>query len=137
MSATPPGSEFEEALESRKRPRVRVRFRAEFSGRRVQGQGLVENISSTGALIEKSSHLLTTGSEVMLRFSFFPGASPVEISAQVVRETENGFAVRFEKMDPRTRNVLRLAITRAMDLGEDVMSNEKPKEEDGEVDEGY
>jgi hypothetical protein len=93
--------------------RIAVSFSADFSGRQVEGRGTVRNISLSGALIEEASHLLIAGGDVELRFAFFEGSLPVALHAEVVRETPTGFAVRFVRVDPRVREILRTAIARA------------------------
>ena len=72
------------------------------------------NVSATGALLEDAEPLLISGGKIRLRFSFAPDAIPVDVSAEVVRETETGFAVRFTTMDARVRAVLRAVISKAI-----------------------
>ena len=99
-------------IPERGKPRAMVRFRVDYLGPTFEGHGTVLNISRTGALIEDADRLLMTGSEIKLRFSFFEGSLPIEIPAEVVRETDQGFGVRFTKLSPRTRSVLGLAIAK-------------------------
>lgn len=80
--------------------------------------GVVQNISSDGALIEEAEPLLMAGGHVAIRFSFFEDSDPVEINADIVRETEQGFAVRFVGLDARIRRVLALAVSRVSDRAE-------------------
>lgn len=103
-----------EAVENlRKARRIPVRFPACFHGRRVDGKGMVSNISQTGCLIEDAEPLVVAGGEVRLRFSLFDDSLPFELRGTVVRETPNGFAIRFTSLDPRTRQILSFAISRA------------------------
>lgn len=99
--------------------RIPVRFTAEYSGRGVEGSGTVRNISHSGALIEQAEPLLIAGGDVRLRFSFFESSLPVEIRAKVVRETDQGFAVRFVELTPRITAVLKLAIARSLEDSDD------------------
>ena len=99
--------------DTRKSRRINVRFRAEFTGRKVRGAGVVQNISLGGALIEQADPLLLSGGEVKVRFSFFENSVPVEVPAEIVRETSSGFAVRFRDLSRRMRSVLTVAISRA------------------------
>jgi c-di-GMP-binding flagellar brake protein YcgR len=103
-----------DTLENRRFRRVSVRFEIEYSGRSVSGTGTVQNISSTGALIEDADPPLLSGGEVTLRFSIFEDSAPITIRGKVVRETENGFGVEFVEMDPRTRKVLKTAVSKAL-----------------------
>ncbi len=109
---------------NRSRPRVEVRFRAEYSGRRISGSGTVHNISETGALIEYAEPLIMEGGRIRLRFSFYEDSLPVDIPALVVRETEGGFAVRFSDLDPRTRTLLRVALRRAAVRAREIEADE-------------
>ncbi len=94
--------------------RVPVRFSVKFSSKYCNGSGMVQNISSSGALIEDAEPPLLAGGEVKLEFSLFADSLPIKIKARVVRETEEGFAVQFQKADPRTRQILRAAIKKAL-----------------------
>ena len=72
------------------------------------------NMSATGALLENAEPLLISGGKIRLRFSLAQDAIPVDVAAEVVRETETGFAVRFTSMDSRVKAVLKAAISRAI-----------------------
>lgn len=98
----------------RVRPRVPVRFRAEFSNRRIEGTGTVRNISTTGALIEPASPLPMAGVRITLQFSFLEESVPISVPARVVRETERGFAVEFLGLAERTRSLLGVAIAKLL-----------------------
>jgi hypothetical protein len=102
------------ARERRANQRVRVRFPVSFTGKNTEGRAYARNISTTGALLEEAEPLLVAGGRIRLRFSLFPDSLPIEVTAEVVRETQHGFAVRFTEMDPRFRGVLRMAVTRAI-----------------------
>jgi hypothetical protein len=99
-------------IPERRKIRADVRFRVAYSGPSFEGEGTVLNISKSGALIEDADRLLMTGIEIKLSFSFFEDSVPIEIPAQVVRETEQGFGVQFTKLSPRTRSVLGMAIAK-------------------------
>ncbi len=107
----------------RQKARARVRFQVAYvvrgktmetaNGRRpLEGTGRVRNISKSGALIEDADPLVTPGSTIKLRLSFLEDSIPVEIPAQVIRESGTGFAVEFKKLTPRTRAVLGMAIAK-------------------------
>ena len=98
-------------------PRVQVQFAAEYVGKRVDGTGNVRNLSRTGALIEPAEPPLEPGSEVGIRFWFPDSTLAVEVAAEIVRETDGGFAVRFTVMNERTQNILTLVIARAVARG--------------------
>ena len=102
----------EQTDERRTNRRVPVRFAIGFEGRHIEGAGYAKDISVSGALIEDAEPLLLAGASIRLRFSLLRNAIPIELDAQVVRETEKGFAVQFEEVDPRLRSILRMAIDR-------------------------
>ena len=114
----------------RQKARARVRFQVAYvvrgktmetaNGRRpLEGTGRVSNISKSGLLLEDVDPPVISGSTIKLRLSFLEDSIPVEIPAQVTRETETGFAVEFKKLNPRTRAVLGMAIAKLRAAGED------------------
>ncbi len=114
----------------RQKARARVRFQVAYivrgktmetaDGRRpLEGTGRVRNISKSGALIEDADEVVMPGSSIKLRLSFLEDAIPVDIPAEVIRETETGFAVEFKKLNPRTSAVLGVAIAKLRASGED------------------
>ncbi len=113
----------------RRRPRAHVRFRVDYRGPSFEGTGLVLNISTSGALIEDADRLLMTGIDITLVFSFFENSVPIEVPAEVVRETEQGFGVQFRKLNPRTRSVLSMAISK-LRLSHEEGEGDGPEEDD-------
>ncbi len=115
--------------EPRSSVRVSVRFPVTYTGRHVKGTAMALSVSATGALLENAEPLLISGGKVRLRFSLAQDAIPVEVAAEVVRETETGFAVRFTSMDVRVKAVLRAAISKAIRelevVGEDLDDEDK------------
>ena len=100
--------------DARSTGRVPVRFPVRFFGRHVEGTAQALNVSATGALLEDAEPLLIAGGKIRLRFSLAPDALPIDVAAEVVRETETGFAVRFTGMDGRVRAVLKTAVSKAL-----------------------
>lgn len=90
-----------------RQPATRFALRAPASYRcsDLEGIGEVQNISSSGLLLERCSIPPREGTTVWLRASYFPGSIEVPIESKVVRVTESGFAVRFVNLTP---NVSRL-----------------------------
>jgi hypothetical protein len=102
--------------------RGQVRFSAEYAGKRVEGSGSVANLSHTGGLIEPAEPKLESGACVRLRLSLTGHAEPLEVDAEVVRQSAEGFAVRFGELATPVREALRLEIAQALArdlLGED------------------
>lgn len=97
-------------------PRYDLRAPVEYSFSDLRGEGVVWNISSSGARIDLAYPPVASGTRLRLRFSFYPGSFETELPAEVVRRTETGFAVRFESLDEKQAKVLRLALPPLADL---------------------
>jgi hypothetical protein len=84
------------------RPAMRFTLRAPvtYRGTAFEGVGEVQNISSSGLLLERCSAPAREGLTVWLRASYFPGSTEIPIESQVVRTTDSGFAVRFVNLTP-------------------------------------
>ena len=50
------------------------------------------------------------GTRLTLRSSFYPGSMEIPLRSEVVRETEDGFAVRFIDLGEREETLLRTAL---------------------------
>ncbi len=84
-------------------------FPVEFHCGDLVGYGTVMNISLSGARIEEVNHLPLLGKRLKILVCLDQAKEPVELSAVVVRYTENeGFAVRFPDLDVRWLRVLRM-----------------------------
>jgi hypothetical protein len=86
--------------------RFSLRAPASYRGSEIEGIGEVQNISSSGLLLERCSAPLREGATVWLRASYFPGSIEVPIESKVVRTTESGFAVRFVNLTPRVAQLI-------------------------------
>ena len=103
----------DQGRERRAAPRFRDRFKVLFRTDEEQGSGTLHDISMGGACVEGASIPLKPGTRVRLEFAPRPDCLPVEVRAEVVRETKNGFAVEFSVLDPRLKRLLRSLIDRA------------------------
>jgi hypothetical protein len=92
----------------RRRPAPRFSLRAPASYRcdDLEGVGEVQNISSSGMLLERCSAPAREGLTVWLRASYFPGSTEVPIESKVVRTTDSGFAVRFVNLTPTVARLI-------------------------------
>ena len=88
-----------EGPERRSSLHVPVGSRALFSADRIEGQGILHDLSPEGARIEEASARLPPRSRVRISFEILGEVFPLWIPATVVRETETGFAVQFLEMD--------------------------------------
>jgi hypothetical protein len=71
-----------------------------------QGTGITRDISLHDAQIEQVSCRLRPGSKMILKVAFVPTA-PLELPAEVVRETQTGFAVRFVDLDAELQDLMK------------------------------
>ncbi len=67
-----------------------------FKGARGRGKGIIWDMSLTGARIEIASSRVRPGSQIHMKFSYSDESKPIVASAEVVRPTDTGFAVRFK-----------------------------------------
>ncbi len=76
-----------------------VRLTAEvpvgYSGGRIEGLGKVANVSASGALIANATTRVPNGSELHLEFGALSGLEAFSVRSEVIRQTDDGFAVRF------------------------------------------
>jgi hypothetical protein len=86
--------------------RFALRAPASYRGIEVEGVGEVQNISSTGLLLDRCSTSAREGATVWLRASYFPGSIEVPIESKVVRVTQSGFAVRFVNLTPKVARLI-------------------------------
>jgi hypothetical protein len=93
--------------ERRGAPRFHLQSRASFHTEEIDGWGTLRDISEAGARIDDASPRIKPGERVRLRFTPRPDCLPVEIWAEVVRETGTGFAVSFTSIDSRLKKLLR------------------------------
>ncbi len=84
--------------EKRVSPRAHARFETGFSSERLEGSGVLCNFSSTGALVEEATEKPRVDSDLFLYVPLDGGRS-FKARGSVVRHTETGFAIEYEK-DP-------------------------------------
>lgn len=105
------GSEVKR-VENRIAPRFEIRVPVEYQYDAATGRGTTANVSTSGVRIAMTarSPQLSVGSGLTLRFSFFAGSFDTPFAANVVRHTDDGFAVQFDTLDGQQRNLLRQAL---------------------------
>ena len=114
-------------IERARANRFEVPVQIKYSAGAVRGEGVLCNISSTGALIDEATLNLTLGTELTLELCFFGDSAPVEISAKVVRKVASGFALHFVKLDERLKKLLKVVLRKASKVA-------KRAEEEGDQD---
>ncbi len=101
-------------MEKRTAPRYEIRVPVECQFEAGTATGTTANVSTSGVRIAlalaSASTRLSVGSGLTMRFSFFVGSFDTPFGASVVRHTDDGFAVQFNALDGRQRDLLRRAL---------------------------
>ena len=84
--------------------RIKTWFLTLHSSGRDEGEGCITDISDSGALVEEVTSQPSIGKRVRLLVRL-PDQAEVELVGQVVRHTESGFGVEFEKHYPILRHL--------------------------------
>ncbi len=101
-----------ETTNKRRHNRIPIRLAAFCSHGRVEGAGVLANISYSGALIEDTSVRPEIGAPVILYVylkppSAFGAATPFKLAGHVVRHTPTGFAIEYkDNLDPHVRRMV-------------------------------
>ncbi len=101
-----------ETTDRRPDNRIPIRLEAFYSAGRVQGVGMLADISYTGALIEDTEMRPEIGTRVVLYVhlhpqSAFEAATPFELPGHVVRHSDTGFAIEYkDNLDPDVRRMV-------------------------------
>lgn len=86
-------------MDRRKNPRFKTHFDALCSTGEREGAGALINISRSGARLDSVSDLPELGAKVRL-YIFIQPVCPFELSGEVVRVEESGFAIQYSNLDP-------------------------------------
>lgn len=78
--------------------RVRTQFEALLSAGRQEGAGHLADISYTGALFAGTSIVPPVGTEIRA-YVFVQPVAPFAIQGHVVRTTDDGFAIAYDKVE--------------------------------------
>jgi hypothetical protein len=79
--------------------RFRLRIPVDFMADRQGGQGVIVNLSSTGALVREASSRPRIGALIKLSYSCDGPEDQTAILGEVVRYAGSGFAVQFDNAD--------------------------------------
>jgi hypothetical protein len=92
--------------------RIPIRLETYYSYERVEGAGVVANISYSGALIEQTPKQPEVGTPIILYICLHPptafaAQSPFELVGRVARHSPSGFAVQYaEGVDLAVRQMV-------------------------------
>lgn len=92
--------------QSERRDAPRFPGRVHFSAGRMEGTGLIEDLSLSGANIAEADCCPALGSRVRLSFATGESQSPLYASGKVIRRRPSGFALRFEAVERSLQNFL-------------------------------
>ena len=92
-------------MEQRRNLRFRTRFDALVASGSTHGAGTLTEISYSGGLLEGTSIQPPVGTKITL-FIFVQPVAPFELQGQVARVTKSGFAVIYELVDPKIRELV-------------------------------
>jgi hypothetical protein len=111
-------------------PRIRTWFETHFSSQRQEGEGVLADVSYTGARVEDTGIQPSVGALAILYVCLPDDTKPFQLEGKVARHTQAGFAIEFENPDEDTRRAVD-RITEMVGLREaspgdstDVMPNE-------------
>ena len=82
--------------EQRAAPRISCRVPVGYAAGQA-GRGMTANVSDSGALICEATNLVAAGTRLIVAFGVRETSS-ISVHSEVVRQTADGFAVRF--LDP-------------------------------------
>ncbi len=87
----------------------RAAVQVHFSAGRIDGTGVLEDLSLSGARIASASACPAPGTKIELVL-ILSGTERVRAPAEVVRSTAKGFAVRFQRVDGELRDFVTAAL---------------------------
>ncbi len=108
-------------------PRERFQAHAFYTADGVEGRGVLTDLSVTGARIKKATDRMATGTRIKLLIAVREDCFPMEIEAEVVRDTASGFAIEFSDVDSRLKNFLEFVVTQSVERGEDDEDDTEPE----------
>jgi hypothetical protein len=87
-------------------PRIRSWFETHFSSQRQEGEGVLADVSYTGARVEDTGIKPSVGALAILYVCLPEDTKPIQLEGKVARHTQAGFAIEFEKPDEDTRRAV-------------------------------
>jgi hypothetical protein len=92
-----------EESEIRSSPRIRTWFETHFSSQRQEGEGVLADVSYTGARVEDTGIQPSIGALAILYVCLPDDPKPLQLEGKVTRHTDAGFAIEYDKPDRDTR----------------------------------
>ncbi len=88
-----------EQHEIRRSPRIRTWFETHFSSQRQEGEGVLADVSYTGARVEDTGIQPSIGALAILYVCLPDDAKPFQLEGRVTRHTDAGFAIEYARPD--------------------------------------
>jgi hypothetical protein len=92
-----------EQPEIRRSPRIRTWFETHFSSQRQEGEGVLADVSYTGARVEDTGIQPSIGALAILYVCLPDDTKPFQLEGRIARHTDAGFAVEYARPDQDTR----------------------------------
>jgi len=92
-----------EQSEIRRSPRIRTWFETHFSSQRQEGEGVLADVSYTGARVEDTGIQPSIGALAILYVCLPDDPKPFQLEGRVTRHTDAGFAIEYARPDQDMR----------------------------------
>ena len=83
----------------RRSPRIRTWFETHFSSQRQEGEGVLADVSYTGARVEDTGIQPSIGALAILYVCLPDDPKPFQLEGRVTRHTDAGFAIEYARPD--------------------------------------
>ena len=87
----------------RRSPRIRTWFETHFSSQRQEGEGVLADVSYTGARVEDTGIQPSIGALAILYVCLPDDPKPFQLEGRVTRHTDAGFAIEYARPDEDMR----------------------------------
>ncbi len=95
-----------EAPDMRRAPRIKTGLEVYFSSGREEGPAVLADVSSGGALLEETPSRPRVGTSASMTVFLPNGSKRLQVVGHVIRHTEAGFAIEFERPNPHVYDLL-------------------------------
>lgn len=100
---------------------LEVHAPADYEGKAGEGTGILTSISLKQVQVEKVSAPVSQD-RLYLSFRIFETSTPVRLASRVLQASGEGFCAEFTGLQPATRNILRMVLSKLKSGGPRVRS---------------
>ncbi len=90
----------------RRAPHIKAELEVYFDSAREEGPAVLADVSSVGALLEETLSQPRVGTSVSMTVFRPNRTAQLQVVGHVIRHTEAGFAIEFERLNPRVYHLL-------------------------------